>query len=94
MNEKNFFDISLAKVANEKGMQLNIQKGACVKCGISIQFAVLRDYKEIISVANSEGGNCHTTSSSAILNFKARFYRRKIPWRYGLLYYIRSTISV
>ena len=72
-SEKIFSDVSSAKVANETGMQLNIQKGACAKCGVSIQFADVRDSTEAISVTNSEGEKLSYDQSKCHPEFQNKF---------------------
>ena len=53
-SENLFSAIRSVKVANDKGMQLNIREYTCIKCGVSIKLADVKGRKERISVSNSE----------------------------------------
>ena len=70
---KIFTDVHLAKVANDKGMQLNVREDTCINCAVSIQFADVGDCPERISVSNSDGERMSYETSSCHPKFQSKY---------------------
>ena len=74
---KIFTDVRLAKVANDKGMQLNVREDTCINCAVSIQFADVGDCPERISVSNSEGERMSYEASMCHPKFQSKYSRKQ-----------------